>query len=355
MTMVLGLPYWKQARKEAMPPVPPASRLQRPSGTAYLFSYRLFQIPLRSKHAGIRSFCEAEARHLLAGSFLQVSGSMGALASRLQAIAEAQQPVIILGELGTGKEQIAQALYLSSPRTNAPFVVADGALLAEKSWEFLLAQDASPLNALGCPLYFSHLEALPESHLAELLSAIGETNLAKRIRLLFSCDYTETQPFPDSAQRVISCLGCMTLYLPALRSRADEIPSLASLYLANLNMELGKQIIGFDPKATEFLQRYDWPNNYTQFQQVLSQLAAETNSSYIRGAAVEEILAQERAMRSPAASHRPSADSRTLARQVQDIVRQTLEECGGNQSAAAKRLGISRTTLWRHLNKEDAL
>lgn len=58
-----------------------------------------------------------------------------------------------------------------------------------------------------------------------------------------------------------------------LRSRSDEIPSLSSLYLNSLNLELGKQISGFEPRAIEMLRQYPWPNNYTQFKNLLRSLA----------------------------------------------------------------------------------
>lgn len=70
-----------------------------------------------------------------------------------------------------------------------------------------------------------------------------------------------------------SKLGCLVFHLPTLRSRSDEILSLTSLDLSTLNLELGKQISGFEPRALEQLRCYDWPNNYTQFKGVFYKLA----------------------------------------------------------------------------------
>ena len=74
-------------------------------------------------------------------------------------------------------------------------------------------------------------------------------------------------------QKFQTRLGCLALNLPPLRSRSDEIPSLASLYLSSMKLELGKQISGFEPRALEMLRQYDWPNNYTQFKYLLETLA----------------------------------------------------------------------------------
>ena len=146
--------------------------------------------------------------------------------------------------------------------------------------------------------------------------------------------------------------------LPPLRSRSDEIPSLSSLYLNSLNLELGKQISGFEPRAIEMLRQYPWPNNYTQFKNLLRSLATLTNGPYIRSSSVADLLSKERSLRSAPAAH-PAAvvstdTSRTLESIIGEVVQQTVAAHGGNRAAAARQLGISRTTLWRYLGKIEA-
>ena len=150
-------------------------------------------------------------------------------------------------------------------------------------------------------------------------------------------------------------LGCLVLRLPTLRSRADEIPSLASLCLSRLNLELGKQLSGFDPNAIQQLCRYDWPNNYTQFQGVLCELAALTSSPYIRGRTVAELLTRERCLNRGASPPPPDPgrQEQTLEEIARAAVRQAVAAHGGNQTAAARQLGISRTTLWRYLRQDS--
>ena len=153
-------------------------------------------------------------------------------------------------------------------------------------------------------------------------------------------------------------LGALTLELPPLRSRSDEIPSLSSLYLNSLNLELGKQISGFEPRAIEMLRQYPWPNNYTQFKNLLRSLATLTNGPYIRSSSVADLLSKERSLRSAPAAH-PAAvvstdTSRTLESIIGEVVQQTVAAHGGNRAAAARQLGISRTTLWRYLGKIEA-
>ena len=323
----------------------------------YVFHCQLSQIPLRSSKNGLRFFDEAEAMQQFMHSFYSISGAMGVLEEQVNAIAPTRQPVMILGEVGTGKEQIARALYLRSPLVNSPLAVVDCSLMTDKNWEYLFNHYASPLNEGGCTVYFQHLELLSHQYQQELLAVATETNLPRRVRLLFSAACVEGQPLPEPVQVLRSQLGCLTLQLPTLRSRRDELPSLASLYLSSLNAELGKQIIGFDPRASEQLLQYDWPNNYTQFKQVLQELVTLTDSAYIRGSAVAEVLARERSTyHSEAAVSAPAAEaaSGTLDEIVMNAIHRTLAAVGGNQTAAAKRLGISRTTLWRYLNPQKA-
>lgn len=323
--------------------------------TYYAFDCQQSQIPIRASKNGLRFFDQAEALQQFMHSFYSISGAMGPLEDQVNAIAATHQPVMILGEAGTGKEQIARALYLRSPQVNSPLVVVDCSLMNDKNWEYLFNHYSSPLNDGNCTVYFQHLEHLAWSWQQELLAVATETNLSHRVRLLFSSVCADSQPLPEPVQILRSQLGCLTLQLPSLRSRRDELPSLATLYLSSLNAEQGKQIIGFDPRAAEQLLDYSWPNNCTQFKQVLQELVTLTDSAYIRGSVVAEILARERRIfhsenTAPAIS---LTEGGTLDEIILRAVRQTLEAVGGNQTLAAKQLGISRTTLWRYLNPKD--
>ena len=117
------------------------------------------------------------------------------------------------------------------------------------------------------------------------------------------------QPVPEVLRHFSERLGSLALPLPSLRSRSDEIPSLSSLYLNSLNLELGKQLSGFEPRAIEMLRQYPWPNNYTQFKNVLRALAALSDGPYIRAGTVADMLSKERTLRAvpqPASARKPS-------------------------------------------------
>ena len=320
----------------------------------YLFYCVPSKIPLHSHWTGIRTMNRGECEYLFMNSFYSISGAMGQMDAEIRTLASARQPVMIRGEAGTGKEQIARFLYLHSSLANKPFVVVNCELMTEKSWDFLLGHYNSPLNATGNTVYFQNFELLPEGRAPELLSVIQETGLSRRVRLIFSCACRDGEPMPEVMRRFTARLGCLPLNLPSLRSRSDEIPSLASLYLGSMKLELGKQISGFEPRALEMLRQYDWPNNYTQFKHVLETLAILTTSPYIRSSMVAELLARERSLRRSLPPQTAPADTnRTLEEIISDGIQQAVINNNGNRAAAARQLGISRTTLWRYLSRQE--
>ena len=321
----------------------------------YLFYCVPSRIPLHTSWAGLRTMNRSECEYLFTNSFYSLSGAMGTQDAEIQSLACVRQPVMISGEPGTGKEQIARYLYLHSSLVNKPMVVVNCALMNDKSWDFLLNHYNSPLNATGNTVYFQNLESIADARVPEFLATIRETGLARRVRLIFSCACREDEMVPPVMRKFTERLGCLSLALPPLRSRQDEIPSLASLYLNSLNLELGKQISGFEPRAIEMLRQYSWPTNYTQFKNILHTLAVRTTTAYVPAALVADLLGQERTLRRPAET--PVApevrSNRTLDEIITEVVQQAVTAHNGNRAAAARQLGISRTTLWRYLGRME--
>ena len=119
---------------------------------------------------------------------------------------------------------------------------------------------------------------------------IQDTGLLRHKRFLFSCDCPVNTPVPDRIRELAEKLSCTMLYIPPLRSRADELPAMATQYLKHLSAEAGKELAGLEPRALELISAYDWPNNYAQLRQVLNELAAVTPMGYVGADAVAEIL-----------------------------------------------------------------
>lgn len=138
--------------------------------------------------------------------------------------------------------------------------------------------------------------------------------------------------------------------MPPLRELTDDIQNSSNLYLNTLNVELSKQIVGFTPEALAVLTSYQWPDNFLQLKRVLAELAMLTSTAYIQYDTVYQTIEKEKRQYVPTTSA-VFDYNRSLNEMTREIVKVVLAQCGGNQTLAAKRLGIGRTTLWRYLNE----
>lgn len=319
--------------------------------TAFFFDAR--KTPLSPNQVGIRFSTRPEAENAFYSSIFSFAGSISDYQQDIEHISQSTAPVMVTGEDGTGKESIVSVLYMRSPLRNAPLVSINCSLLNDKSWAFLLEHHNSPLADQGNTLYFASIDALSEERRQQLLAVLSEMDVCRRNRVIFSCvcqpgEYTSAvgSLFMDK-----SC--CLSLYLPPLRQMAERIPALVNLSLSHLNVDLPRQIVGADPEAITLLQNFQWPHNYTQFRRVIGELAVTATGSLITAENVRQALRKERHVGafSPCAENAaaPLNLNRTLDEISQDVARRVVEESGGNQTVAAKRLGISRTTLWRLL------
>ncbi len=322
-----------------------------------VFYFSSNKVPFASSKYGVQYLSKNDVENTFYNSFYNVTGAIGGLQATVEQMTQTDFPIMIIGEEGTGKERVAGAIYTQSPLQHNPMVVINFAMMNDKSWTFLTNHYNSPFNDNNNTIYLKNVDSLPEDRHRQLLSLIVDMNLARRNRLLFSCVCGRDGIIPKQCMEFVNMLSCLTIHLPPLRERKEEIPVLANLSLSSLNISLAKEILGLETGAMELLAAYDWPCNYTQFKRILSELTAVTTTPYILETTVARCLEQERSTESDT-DHGPSSSplqglslNRTLDEINHDIIHAVLEELGGNQSAAAKRLGISRTTLWRLLKE----
>ncbi|MCI8798222.1 MAG: sigma 54-interacting transcriptional regulator [Lachnospiraceae bacterium] len=308
---------------------------------------------LKTRH-GVSYLNLKDAEKSMFNSFYGVVSLSEGLCGCISSYAQNRYPIMILGESGTRKKYAAEVLYSQSTMKTHPFIVIDCVRLSGKEWNFLISHYNSPLNDRGNTLFFDHLDSLPEEKLQKLLSTIIEQELHKTNKILFSCTTTEKSGIAPLILEFIHDLSCLILNMPPLRDNMEDIPSFSSLYLNSLNIELSKQIAGFRPDAMELLQQYPWPHNYTQFKRVLKELAVLATTPYIQAHEVNRLLEAERCFNVPG-QNTDSGSGSLPEGSLEDIIRgaihRTVRETGGNQSAAAKKLQISRTTLWKYLKE----
>ena len=319
--------------------------------TAFFFDAR--KTPLSPNQVGIRFSTRPEAENAFYSSIFSFAGSISDYQQDIEHISQSTAPVMVTGEDGTGKESIVSVLYMRSPLRNAPLVSINCSLLNDKSWAFLLEHHNSPLADQGNTLYFASIDALSEERRQQLLAVLSEMDVCRRNRVIFSCVCQPGEYTSAVGSLFMDKLCCLSLYLPPLRQMAERIPALVNLSLSHLNVDLPRQIVGADPEANTLLQNFQWPHNYTQYRRVIGELAVTATGSLITAENVRQALRKERHVGafSPCAENAaaPLNLNRTLDEISQDVARRVVEESGGNQTVAAKRLGISRTALWRLL------
>lgn len=248
-------------------------------------------------------------------------------------------------------------LYLQSSEQNNPLALIDcSRLLNSRNWDYLMQDMNSPLSDTGTTIYIRNIDLLPEAHFKELLYTIKDTGLHKRNRIIFELSHKESTPYPDRFVFTKNILNCVTIEIPPLRETKEYIPHMAGLFIGTFNVDFGKEIAGFEPEALNMLQEFDWPFNYAQLRRVITRLGNITEEPFIKSTDVRKVLlSEEKEARlqtlvpSSSEKHANLNLHRTLEEINREIVELVVKEEGGNQSAAARRLGISRTTLWRIL------
>ncbi len=258
-------------------------------------------------------------------------------------------PVIIFGGVGSGKDAIAYATSSRGALRDAPFVKLDCQFIDDKQWKILLKDPDSPLGYENYTIYIKNMQCLSEQQALALETYFDNTLVYKRNRLLFSYIPKAQNAFEKSTllDYIYDKIGALPLSAPRLDEYAEDISSLASIYLNELNVQFGRQVIGFEAGAIEMMGNFHWFGNLKQFRHVMRELIILTEGDYISKAAVAAALQKQLARN---LIETPSlALNGTLSDIENSIIRAVLEEEGMNQSKAAKRLGISRSTLWRKL------
>ncbi|AEB06445.1 sigma54 specific transcriptional regulator, Fis family [Coriobacterium glomerans PW2] len=267
------------------------------------------------------------------------------------------RPVLLEGEAGSGKMQIARLLYLLSAYAGEPFIEVECDLLDDKSWEFLLRSYRSALYESGACIHFHGLHALAPARARELLGTIQRSLVADRSKLIFSASFDAKACTSEMARRFSEQLNCFGVAVPPLR-RAHIPADAAERYLASLAHRDGRPAPTLDLDAATIVDAYHWPRNLFQFKQVLNWAYAAADEGIITAAAVREALNRDATARFATSTSTETGSMldllKPLSETTAEIARLVVESYGGNRTAAASTLGISRTTLWTMLKRSAA-
>ena len=317
------------------------------------FVYAELREPIPSADTGFISV--TSPKDIAEEDIFESSGSannIGSLRASIEKIAPTMLPILILGEVGTGKDAAARLLYENGPFAQNSLYTILCSDIPERAFAALLSSADSPLYNLHTTLYFKAVQAMPPTQLEKLLRAIESSGAAVRNKLIFACSTEEFSNIYESemCRTLVPRLSCLTLKTPPLRERADDIPSIAALYISLINAKFGRQVVGFEPEAMALLQKYHWKHNLNQFRRVLQELVISAGSSYIREEDVAACLRKEEPASTVVADgtaviniHRPLEEINL------EVLRLLMSERQYSQAEIAAQLGVSRTTLWRML------
>jgi len=273
--------------------------------------------------------------------------SLGSYKKEIVDYAKYKDPIFLIGESGTGKDKLAQLIAEHAEKTK--FWEINCEQLTRPEWDNLLNSPNSPLQDDNTTIYLKEIRHLPLNYLNQFLYFAEHTLLFKRNKVVVS----STIEAGESSQEIVSRFKNWPIIFYttiSLRERKADIPSIASLYINEFNNDYGKQIIGFEPYALERLTNFDWPGNQSQFKRVIKQLILRTTGAYITDRDTLELLKNEIGHTKSSSSNLLQLDQ-SLEEINYDIIQIILNEEKGNKTKTAERLGISRSTLWRILNK----
>lgn len=272
------------------------------------------------------------------------------LKSNLSGLSMFKLPVLISGETGTGKDTVANALFINSSFSDAPYYKFYCKEMDDKAWVYTLGGFQSPLNSSGLTLYFNSVDELSPLRLRELISYFKESPCLKDNHVILTWNSENTEA-ANLLKVLKEELSLAEIKLGPLRDNRDEIPRLVSLYIDQINRETGHQTSGIDKEGLELLMEYPWPGNHTELRNVLMSLTSRSMTTFVPYDTVKNVLEKSRYTTDKKTIKTESEIdlSQPLDDIIYDIVNLKLNESQISQTDLANELGISRTTLWRIL------
>lgn len=293
------------------------------------------------------------SKHEISEGYLDSVPSMRKIIDEARNYAKLSSPTIIFGEAGVGKNIFANIIHKYSHYSDNHVVVVDCELVELPTWTKLLHEPTGIFSENDVVYYFKNYEQAPAQIQDMLNQHLSYMESNGRNKLIFSCNCLGCKPpIIPMTNFLIDKLHASWIYVPPLRERTAEFGSLSSIYINSLGVELGSQVIGLEPTAIPLLKEYNWPGNLNQFRRFIAELMVSSKGYYISPKTVSLELAREMAENTPEKDpHLPGGFD--LSGDLEDIEKRiisaVLQEEGQNQTTTAKRLGISRSTLWRKL------
>ncbi len=294
------------------------------------------------------------------------SPEMRRLFRMIPRVASSQYPVLLLGESGTGKTTIARAIHSQGPFAERPFVVVDCESASPAVVEsFLLVQATSrpkeELAGTAGAVFFSEVWAMPPALQARFVRALQERDVRRaagrkgypvdpRIVTASSRDLELAVQQGTFRHDLHSRVNAVSLRLPALRDRRQDISLLAEHFLERFGAERGRRYF-ISPEAMKTLSEYDWPGNLRELKECLGYASAACSASVLKPEHLP-LKAPVTGSTSPVDIVSLEADRiLPLAEVEKQTILHALERLNGDKVMTARVLGIGKTTLYRKLKE----
>lgn len=284
-------------------------------------------------------------------------------------------PVLISGESGTGKEMLAQAIHASSPRAPKPFIAVNcGAIPRELIESELFGYEEGTFTgarrggkqgrfeeANGGTIFLDEVSECSPSTQVALLRVLQEQEITRlgssklipidiRIIAATNKDLLKEVTKGHFREDLYYRLNVISILLPPLRERREDIPLLAESFLEEVAAALHCPDLRFSEDALRHLALtpYPWPGNVRELRNILQQVGVLLQRPEIRWEDFPESIRTTQG--EDLTSNRPDAEG-WLAQAERQLICQIVQQCSGNLSQAAQQLGISRSTLYRKMEQ----
>ncbi|HET9793534.1 MAG TPA: sigma-54 dependent transcriptional regulator [Thermoanaerobaculia bacterium] len=341
--------------------------IQKPWDNARLLATVRTQVELGAAlRRGRRLEAENRVLREIAPSFIADSPAMQPVLQMIARVGPTDANVLVTGESGTGKGLVAQALHAASPRAAGPFVAINMGGLPEGVFESELFghvrgafTDAKADRigrfelAAGGTLFQDEIANLTLAQQARLLrvietgefEAVGSSRTRKvdvRIISATNADLRTEVAAGRFRQDLLFRLNTVEIPLPPLRERRDDLPALAEQFLRQHAGKHRKPAVGFGPAALETMRAYAWPGNVRELEHVVERAVLMAEGREIRAADLGL---------SPASAPATAVEEMSLEEVETLLIRKALARFDGNVSRAAEFLGLSRSALYRRLQR----
>jgi len=285
-------------------------------------------------------------------------------------VAASEASVILEGESGTGKDLFAQAIHHLSPRAQGPFVAFNCSAFVEtlleselfghvkgaftgaisgKAGRFELAKGGTLfLDEIGDlkPELQTKLLRVLEEKVFERVGSTRPIPLEARVIAATSRNLLQEVRAKRFRMDLLYRLRTLPLFLPPLRERREDIPLLVNHFVNQLKLKYKKDVRGVDPKVITLFQQYSWPGNIRELERVLEYAFVFVKGPIITRSHLPEL---EGHGKEPESVSRTAIKDGSLWEEERRAIQKALQKARGRRQAAARILGISRSSLWRNI------